>query len=182
MRILALDMATRTGWAVSFNPGEPIQSGGKVYMNGKRTLCLEERLCQFRQDLTVLLDTYMPDVACYEIAHHRGGPATRSGIGMETVLIMESYMRAVPCLGVHSLSLKKFCTGSGKSVKTAGGVTDKSPMMNHASKLAGRRITDDNEADAICITDWGNGNVVMNEFGRVSLANNVTKTNRKGRK
>lgn len=161
MRVLAFDMATRTGWAVNFFDGSKIESGCLVYMNGKRTLSLEERLCQFRQDLTRMLDGYMPDVVCYEIAHHRGGPATRSGIGMETVLIMECYMRAVPCLGVHSLTLKKFSTGSGKSEKSA--------MMAHASKVTGRRITDDNEADAICIAEWGNANVVEDEFGRKTV-------------
>lgn len=163
MRILAFDMSSHTGWAVSAVSGDYPTSGVIHFMRGKRLLELEERLCKFRFEVNGLLDRFMPEAVCYEIAHFRGGAATRSGVGMETVLKMECYMRGVPCLGVHSATLKKFATGKGRA--------EKSDMMAVASKVAGRRIRDDNEADAICITEWGVANVEVGENGHVTLKN-----------
>lgn len=166
---MGLDMATRTGWAV-MDGQRLVHSDMKAYTKGKTALCLEERLLQFRSDLSTLFMHYQPDLVAYEVAHMRGGGPTRSGVGMETVLRMECYLCGIPVFGVHSLTLKKFATGSGKAEK---------PEMIEAVNvfLAGARVvTDDNEADAIHVARWGVVNVVKGSDGKFQLVEQLKPT------
>lgn len=84
----------------------------------------------------------------YELPHHRGGPATRVLVGMAAVLELKAAQAGVDCvLGVHTGTLKKHATGKGN---TKG----KAEMIKRACELTGREITDDNEADAVCLLDY----------------------------
>lgn len=172
MKILALDMATSTGWAFidTDDPNASYKSGvlqyrekmGRGRDRTEKPLCLVERLLRFRSDLQLkLIGNLAPNLIVYEQAHHRGGPATRSGLGMETVLIMEAAHAGRTSHGVHSGTLKKFCTGQGKAEKEA--------MIAFAKFLTQREITDDNEADAICLAHWGAQHAVENEWGGVTV-------------
>jgi Holliday junction resolvasome RuvABC endonuclease subunit len=168
-----MDMATHTGWAIVDTDTSSVGSGALIYRNGKRDIPLATRLCRFRGDLFALISTNAIGAVIYEVAHHRGGPATRSGLGMETVLIMECYAAGIPCFGVHSGTLKKFAAGYGKA--------EKSDMMLAASRMACRKITDDNEADAVCLAKWGVMNVERDSNGQLAIIEKPVTTKSKRR-
>lgn len=136
-------------------------------------MVLEERLSAFEADLIYrLIGPDGPNVIVYEIAHMRGGPATRSALGMETVLRLAAYKSGIHLHGLHSATLKKFTTGDGKA--------DKSLMIKHARLITENYvIEDDNEADAICLANWGEENGVETEWGAVEFAKRVSTKKKK---
>ena len=105
------------------------------------------RFLMFRQWLAVMLGVNRPDVVVYEQAHHRGGAATEVGVGLTTRVQEECASRDIPYAAVHTATLKKWATGSGRA--------SKQDMMARASEIAGRDIPSDDEADAICLLDYG---------------------------
>jgi Holliday junction resolvasome RuvABC endonuclease subunit len=158
-------MATVLGWAVLDTDTGTCASGVIEYKDGNKPFPPEERWLNFKTDLAHLLSVegifplYNVNAVVYERAHHRGGPATRSALGFETVLRMYCWEFDIPAFPIHTGSVKKDCSGMGKA--------SKSDMMRSASLLTGRTITDDNEADAICMAHWGKGNLWIDEEGVV---------------
>lgn len=146
MRILALDLGRRTGWAVRSEKGE-IASGVKQHA-WDSTTSVGQRYAMFA---CWLVDCFMLNLygaIVYELPHHRGGPATRVLVGMAAVLELKAAQAGVECvLGVHTGTLKKHATGKGN---TKG----KAAMIAKACELAGRTITSEDEADAICLLDY----------------------------
>lgn len=162
MRILAFDMATTTGWAILDTDYGKAGSGVLIYKEGNRPLCLEARLINFKGDVNRLCLEAMPCAVVYEQAHHRGGPATRSALGMETVLRLTCWEHGIPAFSVHSMTLKKHATGSGKA--------SKDQMISAANTLrGGRKVIDDNEADAVCLSYWGGDCLERNKKGEVEV-------------
>jgi len=166
-------MATHTGWAAgdTMDPWRISQSGVWYYGNGKRPFELPKRLLLFRDDLNRAIDETGAVVLVYEIAHHRGGPATRSGIGMETVLVMTGYSRGLYVQGVHSASLKKFATGNGRA--------EKDDMIRVANETSPKIIRDDNEADAFMLLNWGRTYVETGKNGTIRTKVQAVSTKRK---
>ena len=147
--ILGLDLALHCGWARVL--------GGKVYElglldfsrardvdgghNGHAFRALYQWLGDNARDGTQLV---------YELAHHRGGPATRLACGWQATVQLFAARRGLPSpMAVATMTLKKWATGSGKA--------SKGDMMQWASKVVGEQITDDNEADAVAVALWGAG-------------------------
>lgn len=109
MNTLALDLATRTGWAHTGG-----HSGVADFSSANG---LRHRLGAFWGWLDAFVDANQTDQIVFESAHHRGGAATRSGIGMQTVAILAGYRHDIPVRCVHTATLKKHATGSGRATK-----------------------------------------------------------------
>ena len=143
-RILAFDFGSRTGWA-ALSDGH-IESGVQVF-DLSRGESSGMRFIRFRKWLEEILRLIQPGLCVYEAAHHRGGFATEFLVGMTTRLQETCAEKGIEYAAVHSATLKKFATGSGRA--------DKSAMMKRAAVLfPDRRIEDDNESDALMLLEY----------------------------
>jgi len=137
MKILALDLATHTGFAHLDN-GELLSSGAWDYTRAKG-----EHYGHMYRKLEANLNAFDVDAVAFEAAHHRGGAATRITTGMNAMVLKFAATNNLEVVSVHTMTLKKFATGSGKAKKPE--------MMVFASEKAGKEIIDDNEGDAIIV-------------------------------
>lgn len=140
MIILALDTGIKTGWCTEHH------SGVQVF-DTKRGESLGMRFLRFRawlKELSSLMGKI--DVIVYEQAHHRGGFATETALGFITEVKTFAAECNAELMPVHTGTLKKWATGSGKG--------DKSEMIVKAKSYIAREPIDDNEADAVLIYQW----------------------------
>lgn len=138
--ILALDCATRTGWAL-WSDGKIIESGTQDFTK-QRGDSNGMLFLNFRIWLTRMLLRNITLVV-YEQAHHRGGAATEICVNLTgRVQEMCSELK-IEYTAVHSNTLKKWATGCGNA--------DKGEMMIRAGIILGRKPIDDNEADAVLL-------------------------------
>jgi Holliday junction resolvasome RuvABC endonuclease subunit len=150
MRLLALDFGSRTGWAVGNSQGVDCSGWwdikpGRGDSPGMRYLKLRGRLVEVRFPFNDI------SMVCYEQAHHRGGAATEYAAGCVATVQAWCAELGIQHCSVHSATLKLHATGSGRA--------SKADMVAAATKLLGRKVTDDNEADAICLLDYQRGRV-----------------------
>lgn len=147
MKILALDCATKTGWAMNCAGGT--ESGVQAF-ELRRGNSPGMRFLEFRRWLLDLVRTYQPDVLVYEQAHHRGGATTELCVGMVTRVMEIAAEAGLEYRGVHTATLKSYACGKGNA--------DKAAMIQAAMDRFGPRWTnralDDNEADALCLLAW----------------------------
>lgn len=146
MNILALDMAKRTGWAHSRG------DSGVVDFGDEETTPLAERLARFREWLHEMLVYRKTDALVYEEAHMRGGPATRSALGFQTVALLAARDFGLAMHGVHTGTLKKHATGNGHASKNDMLVA---AIQQHPTL----RLQDDNHVDALWLLHWGQSNL-----------------------
>jgi hypothetical protein len=149
MRVLCLDLATKTGWALF--DGERVESGvqnfslergdspGMRYLKFNRWLA---ETCLFAGDTI----SKPPELIVYEACHNRGGAATEVANGLTTRVQEFCALHHIDHTSVHTSTLKKHATGSGTA--------SKDQMINAAIKRWGIIPADDNEADALCIAHW----------------------------
>lgn len=147
MTTIGLDLALTTGYAIGVD--------GKVFESGVidwRTFRKGGHNGYVFLALWGWLRAHLPNddslQLVFEVAHHRGGPATRLGIGWQTTVLHFAARYNLPDpLGVPTMTLKKFATGSGKA--------GKNNMIAYARNIIGRVPVDDNEADAVAVCMWG---------------------------
>jgi crossover junction endodeoxyribonuclease RuvC len=145
MKVLAFDFGCRTGWA-SCCDGQ-VESGVQDFPLA-RGESPGMRFLRFRAWMSGIVNLVRPEICIYELAHHRGGYATELLVGMITRLQEHCAISHIEYSPVHSATLKKFATGSGRA--------DKAKMLGEAKKrFPGRQITDDNEADALLLLAYG---------------------------
>jgi len=150
MRILSLDLATKTGWALW--DGARIESGmqdftkGRGESNGMVFLKFNTWLASLKTATHRQYPDACFDLIAFEQAHHRGGAATEIAVGLMTRVLEFCARYGIEHTSVHSLTLKKWATGSGKA--------DKETMKVKASLAVARTIEDDNEADAVLILTY----------------------------
>lgn len=147
MKILSLDMATKTGWACN----DPEVSGVEDFAV-RRGESPGMRFVRFRAWLQEIISHLTPDVVVYEQAHHRGGAATEVGVGLSTHMQGVLAESGIDYIGCHTGTLKRHATGKGNSKKPA--------MMEAYRKKWGCEPQDDNECDARWLLDWA-----MKELG-----------------
>lgn len=136
MNILALDLATQTGWAHS-NGLSGIQSFAL-----RRGDSPGMRWLEFAAWLRRVLDRAPTDVIVYEQAHHRGGASTHVGHGFIAQTEAIAAERKIEITNRHTATIKKYATGKGNAKKDA--------MLAAARKRwLGMEIIDDNQADAL---------------------------------
>lgn len=143
MQILTIDCGTKSGWACNANGR--IESGVQSF-ELKRGKSKGMRFIRFNAWLHEILELTKPELVIYEMAHHRGGAATEVLIGMVTRIEEECEKQGIDYTSIHSLTLKKFVTGSGK--------IKKEKMLEEAKEKFGPHIQDDNEADALWMLHW----------------------------
>jgi hypothetical protein len=153
--ILALDLATKTGWAMIDRTGA-LASGTQEFKL-KRGESKGMRFLRFRKWLREMLalgeigqsfSQEAPGVVVYEQAHHRGGAATELAVGLVTDTLAEAARAGVEHMPVHTGALKKWATGKGN--------TGKPGMIARAIELfPSIEIIDDNHADALLLLSYG---------------------------
>ena len=136
--ILALDLGTKCGWAKT-HPDRVLS--GSLNLGATS---IGERTLNFGDWLTGNLDGLLGVDCCYYEAPHAHSGASRDIIyGLQGVLLAECVRRGIDSHRVAANTLKKWATGDGRCGKLA--------MVERACQIAGRTITDLDEADAICL-------------------------------
>lgn len=140
MKILALDLATKTGWAHSCG-----QSGVQDF-SPRRGDSPGMRWLAFSAWLRRLLDNAPTDLIAYEQAHHRGGAATHVAHSLIGCVESVAAERHIEITSRHTASIKKFALGTGRG--------DKDAMSAAAAmKWPNRQFLDDNEVDAVWLLE-----------------------------
>lgn len=147
MVTLCLDLATKTGWVLK--RGAPLESGVQDFAK-KRGESEGMIYIRFRAWLEQFVDMVKPDLVLYEMPHARGA-GTVVLMGLETRVHEVAATRGFDYQKVHSASIKKAATGSGKASKEQVKAAIKARL--------GREPVDDNEADAVGILIWGEANL-----------------------
>ena len=150
MRILALDLATSTGWAHSDGPsGVQSFKPGRGDSPGMRYLALRGWLSRVHEECPF-------DLIAYEQPHHRGGHATEVLVGMVTTVQAWAAEHEVEVTARHTSSLKKHALGSKKGRRK----WSKLAMKLAAERKWGIDVIDDDHADALWLLD-----LVQKELG-----------------
>jgi Holliday junction resolvasome RuvABC endonuclease subunit len=141
MLILALDLATVTGWAL-VSDGRVIESGAQDFTK-RRGESNGLLFLRARKWLAELAAMQRPGLVAYEAAHFRGGAATEICVGLQTRAQELAAELGVESAPVPTSTLKKWATGSGSA--------DKAAMVIRAAQVLRRQPIDDNEADAVLL-------------------------------
>ena len=168
MNLLALDLGTRTGWALS--EGGRIESGVQDFTPrrgesaGMRYLHFNRWLLRVHREGFREGQDRPCDLIVYEMPHLRGGAAATVLAGLQTRVEEFCAARGIEHAPVHSATLKKFTTGSGRG--------DKNSMLVAADKRGwiprapGDLYPDDNEVDAICLLHYALAEIVTSPLPR----------------
>jgi hypothetical protein len=141
MKLLALDLGTRTGWALW--DGHRLESGVETF-EAKRGESPGMRFLKFNRWLEVFFgELLMLDLVVYEAPHHRGGAPTEIAYGFATRIQERCALLGIEHVSVHTATLKKWTTGRGNA--------DKAAMMEAVARRWNRRVDSDDEADAIAL-------------------------------
>lgn len=157
MKILALDQATVTGWAVASDEGRVVDSGVWKLADPRRTgESRGMRYVRFRAFLRQTLDAH-PDIGLvvHEQTLLRGGAATEIANGLKALILEAAAERGLDVTCVHTAELKRFATGSGRA--------EKPEMMEACLSRFGIMPIDDNHADAVLIAFWALSSVLRVE-------------------
>ncbi|MCK9327902.1 MAG: hypothetical protein M0P69_20575 [Bacteroidales bacterium] len=147
MNILALDCATKTGWALL--SGGHIETGVQDFSK-RRGESNGMMFLRFRGWLNSSFSRL--DIVAYEQAHHRGGAAVEVCVNLTGRAQEFAASIGAETIAPHTATVKKFATGSGKA--------GKAEMMEYFRREVGREPIDDNEADAYALLRF-----VMEELG-----------------
>jgi len=143
MNILALDLGTTTGWALS-KRGAPVQGGSESF-NPRRCGGYGQRWLAFRQWLTETARAAGGELhAVYyeDVKRHEGVLAAHAYGGFLAHLEAFCAVNRIPLHAVGVGEVKKHWTGRGNANKEA---------MIAAAREKGFRPVDDNHADALAI-------------------------------
>lgn len=143
MRILAIDPATKCGWAHS------CEISGTWDLSVRRDESAGMRLIRFRGKLNEIARDVGVDLVVYEAARH-AAPKMQGALVIQAmiqgVLVSWCEDNSIEYRGVSPSEVKKHATGRGNAGKD---------LMVQAAKerWPERPIKDDNEADALWILD-----------------------------
>lgn len=152
MDLLALDLGTKTGWAL-MSRGQ-VQSAVETF-DLKRGESPGMRYLRFSRWLEEMVvhsgGVPLVGLVVYEAPHHRGGAATEVAAGFATHLQSLCARHGIEHASVHSGQLKRWTTGKGNA--------SKSEMLDACARRW-RRVDDDNEADALALLHFSLDNLV----------------------
>lgn len=137
--ILALDLGTKTGWALRTAAGNVVYgtqsfAPGRYDGGGMRYL----RFTNWLQEITAGVER----IAFEEVRRHAGTGAAHVYGGFMATLESFCELNKIPYEGIPVSTIKKFATGAGNAGK---------PEMIAAAVAAGFAPEDDNVADALHI-------------------------------
>ena len=139
MRILSLDLGTTTGWAYSTGVS------GVWKLQPRREESSGMRYIKFINSLNEYRD--LVDLIVYEeVKRHMGVYAAHTYGGFESQLQKWCIENNTEHTSVPVGTIKKFATGKGNAGKPL--------MIEAAEKITGRKMIDDNEADAVCLLSY----------------------------
>ena len=142
-KILALDMATKTGYALNATGGT---ISGTENMKKKTTESRGMVFVRFESWLRDMIELHKPEVIVYERPHTRGRAATEVLNGLLAFVVKLCDIHGIEYTDCPSTALKKFATGIGNAGKPE--------MMAACESKFGIVPIDDNEADALHLLDW----------------------------
>jgi Holliday junction resolvasome RuvABC endonuclease subunit len=157
MKILALDLGTKTGWALGWPAavsGTWVNKAGRYDGGGMRYLRFRAWLTEVKSQAGGLDAVYFEEVrnhAAVDAAHVYGGFLAH------LTAWCEEQVPKVPYQGVPVGTIKKHATGKGNA--------SKDQMVKWAEAHLGRPVVDDNEADAVAILGYAHS---LNPQGKVS--------------
>lgn len=143
MNILALDCATRTGWATLIDGN--IESGVQDFTK-KRGESNGMMFLRFNGWLDELHASQLFTAIYYEQAHHRGGAATEICVNLTGRVQEYAARRGIECCPVHTATIKKNVIGTGRA--------SKDEIMAWFQNIVGYPPIDDNEADARALLEY----------------------------
>ena len=143
--ILALDLGTRTGWAIHQLDGTI--TSGTEHFTPKRFEGGGMRYLRFKRWLNELLSSsqHINAVFFEEVRRHAGVDAAHAYGGFMGHLTAWCEQHNIPYQGVPVGTIKKHATGKGNAGKDA---------MIAAVQARGHAPCDDNEADALALLHW----------------------------
>mgnify|MGYP001101971081 CR=1 FL=1 len=147
MTLLALDLGTRLGWAVSFGKdgeGKPDVLHGTVEIKNGRYEGGGMRWLRFRKWLDGMADNHGALEAVYfeEVRRHVGTDAAHLYGGFLAELTAWCEKRGIPYQGIPVGTIKKAATGKGNANKD---------QMIAAMQAKGFSPETDNDADALAL-------------------------------
>jgi Holliday junction resolvasome RuvABC endonuclease subunit len=150
--ILALDCATKTGWALI--------KGGSVYESGVQDFSKKRgesngiMFIRFRRWLTDMLKENKPDMLVYEQTGH----SFKNASAMEIAFNLSG--RAQEVADEHFIQYTTYTPSALKKFATGKGNADKAAMIEAVYDRIGKRVESDDEADAILL-----GLMAWEEYG-----------------
>lgn len=137
-RILALDVATKCGWATK-------NASGVWDFSLKRDESSGMRLIRFRSKLKEIIDLENINLVTFErtAGHHKSALIVQAELHGAMKLICEDFK--IPYRAYSASEIKKHATGKGNAGKPV--------MVAAAKEKLGYKGSDDNEADALWILD-----------------------------
>jgi hypothetical protein len=148
--ILALDLATLTGWAAETNG---VRESGVVECSAHKGETKGWRFVRFNVWLYGWKDLGLKLVV-YEHPHHRGGAATECAYGLSTRVEEFCSRHYIRCESVHTATLKKHATGHGHATKD---------MMVKMAQVLKPGVSDDNESDALWLLDYAKSHILRSD-------------------
>ena len=145
MTILALDLGTQTGWALTSRDGS-ITSGSQSFKpqrfegGGMRFLRFKRWLTDIKQ-----CNDGIDRVVFEEVRRHVGVDAAHAYGGFMGQLTAWCEHHQIPYQGVPVGTIKKHATGKGNASKDE---------MVASVRARGHQPADDNEADALALLHW----------------------------
>ena len=144
MNILAIDIGTRSGWAMRYgsnNGAVAVMYSGTWNLKGSKHEGGGQRFLRFHSLLRHYLDSHTVDQVVYElVARHAGTTAAHIYGGLQAALMVVCDQEGVNYTTLPVATIKKFATGKGNAGKPA--------MIAAANaKWPGLNLSDDNDID-----------------------------------
>lgn len=155
LRVLALDLGTKCGWAANY--GHP--SSGVWDLKPRMTESAGLRYVKFKEHLLAA----WPDFIVYEeVKYHRAVEAAQTFGGFQAILQSYCLDALIEYRGVPVSVIQKHATGRGMAPK---GQKKKIMYDLAVQKFKGTNVIDDNQADALWLLDYvlspnANGNML----------------------
>lgn len=143
--VLALDLGTRTGWAL--RSAEGLITSGTEHFRPQRFEGGGMRYLRFKRWLTEIKAAAgdIDEVYFEEVRRHLATDAAHAYGGFLAVLTSWCEHHGIAYQGVPVGTIKKYATGKGNADKAA---------MIEAMRSRGFAPVDDNEADALALLHW----------------------------
>lgn len=153
--VLALDLASTTGWATKTRRTDHIQSGEICWVSkSKKVVYTKPRICRFKGWLEYQVSYWKIKKVVYE-APLPGAYGSALLIQMETVIILVCEERDIDYDSVNVGTLKKATTGDGRASKAMMIAAVEVLFADHI-KVLDEKITH-NQADALAVLAWEMG-------------------------
>ena len=140
--ILALDLATTTGWAKTTAADRIVFHHFDCNPDPKKDY-KAKRYRIFRDHLAELLVDDIDTVVYEDVRGHTSTAAAHWYGGWEALTLLACDSRSIPVHGVHTGTLKKWATGSGNAPKNT--------MVSAARRYVGDVDLTHDEADAVLL-------------------------------